>query len=72
MEEVKLGKYRHFKGKEYEVLCIAKDEATLEDRVVYKALYGDRTIWSRTKKSFLENIKREDYEGPRFIYLGEK
>ena len=45
--EVKTGRYRHFKGNEYELLYIAKDSETLEDMVVYKALYGEGGIWVR-------------------------
>ena len=44
--ELKKGKYRHFKGKEYELLEIATHSETLEQMVVYRALYGDRGIWS--------------------------
>ena len=44
---VKLGKYRHFKGNEYEVLHIAKHSETLENMVVYRALYGDGEVWVR-------------------------
>ena len=41
------GKYRHFKGGEYEVLCIAKNSETQEDMVVYRALYGAGEVWVR-------------------------
>ena len=47
MTEIKKGKYRHFKGGEYEVLGVAKHSETLEEMVVYKALYGDGGIWVR-------------------------
>ena len=47
MEEVKAGRYRHFKGNEYEVLFIAKHSETLEPMVVYRALYGDGGLWVR-------------------------
>jgi hypothetical protein len=46
------GKYKHFKGKEYEVLGIAKHSETLEEFVVYKALYGEGCIWIRPKNMF--------------------
>ncbi len=44
---IEKGRYRHFKGKEYELLYIAKDSETLESMVVYKALYGENDIWVR-------------------------
>ena len=53
--EIKIGKkYRHFKGNEYLVLYTAKHSETLEDMVVYQALYGDRGIWVRPLDMFLE------------------
>jgi len=47
-------KYRHFKGNEYLVLYVAKHSETLEDMVVYQALYGERGIWVRPLSMFLE------------------
>ena len=47
MENVKLGKYRHFKGMEYEVIAIANHSETLEKMVVYRALYGENEFWVR-------------------------
>ncbi len=56
MKGIKLGKYKHFKGKEYEVLGIAKHSENLEEFVVYKALYGKRELWIRPAKIFLEKV----------------
>lgn len=56
---IKLGKYRHFKGNEYEVIAIAKHSETLEEMVVYKALYGDGDIWVRPAKMWDETIERD-------------
>ena len=67
--DIKLGKYRHFKGKEYEAIGIAKHSETLEPMVVYKALYGDGGIWVRPAHMWNETVDREDYQGPRFIYM---
>lgn len=53
--EIKIGKkYKHFKGKEYLVLYVAKHSETLEDMVVYQALYGEKGIWVRPLNMFLD------------------
>ena len=52
-------KYRHFKGNEYLVLYLAKHSETLEDLVVYQALYGERGIWVRPLTMFLEQVEVE-------------
>ena len=69
--EVKTGRYRHFKGNEYELLYIAKDSETLEDMVVYKALYGVGGIWVRPLKMWNETVVRDGKEYKRFTYIGE-
>ncbi len=71
MEEIKLGKYRHFKGNEYEVIGIAKDSETLEDTVVYRALYGEGGLWVRNAKMFSEIISRDGKTFRRFTYIGD-
>ncbi len=64
---IKVGKkYRHFKGNEYLVLHLAKHSETLEDMVVYQALYGERGIWVRPLEMFLERIEREGKTFYRF------
>ena len=52
------GRYRHFKGNEYEVLAIARHSETEEPMVVYKALYGDNSIWVRPVEMWNETIER--------------
>lgn len=69
--ELKPGKYRHFKGNEYEVLGVAKHSETLEPMVVYRALYGDGGLWVRPATMWNEIIDRPDYHGPRFQYIEE-
>ena len=69
--EVKTGRYRHFKGNEYELLYIAKDSETLEDMVVYKALYGEGGIWVRPLKMWNETVIRDGKEYKRFTYIVE-
>lgn len=70
--ELKKGKYRHFKGKEYELLEIATHSETLEQMVVYRALYGDRGIWVRPASMWSENVEKDGYSGPRFQYIGDE
>ena len=72
MDEIKLGKYRHFKGNEYEVVGIAKNSETLEETVVYRALYGEGTVWVRPLTMFLETVIREGQRMPRFTYINEE
>ena len=71
MEDIKLGKYRHFKGNEYEVIGIAKHSETLAPMVVYKALYGEGGIWVRPLKMWNETVIRDGKEYKRFTYKGE-
>lgn len=68
---MKLGKYRHYKGKEYEILGIAKHSETLEEFVIYKALYGNGEFWIRPIKMFLEDVEVDGKKMPRFIYIGK-
>ena len=70
--EVKKGRYRHFKGMEYEVLGVARHSETLEEMVVYRALYGEGGLWVRPAAMFLETVEREGKIFPRFTYVEEK
>ena len=69
---LKLGKYKHYKGNLYEVIGIAHHSETLEDMVVYRALYNDFDLWVRPLSMFLENVEINGVIMPRFEYLGEK
>lgn len=60
------GKYRHFKGNEYEVLCIARHSETTEPMVVYRALYGEGDVWVRPLPMFLDTVTRDGETKPRF------
>ena len=71
MEEIKLGKYRHFKGNEYEVIAIARHSETTEDMVVYKALYGEGGLWVRPASMWNETVERDGKVFKRFEYIGE-
>jgi cyclomaltodextrinase len=67
---LKLGKYQHFKGNEYEVVGLAKHSETLEDLVVYRALYGENNLWVRPLSMFIEEVDIADKKIPRFKYIG--
>ncbi len=71
MNEVKPGRYKHYKGNEYEVIGIAKHSETLEEMVVYKALYGEHSLWVRPKAMFSEMVEVDGKKVPRFQYLGD-
>lgn len=66
---IKLGKYRHFKGNEYMVLGVAKHSETLELMVIYQALYGDMDIWVRPAAMWNEIVEKDGYRGPRFTLI---
>ena len=70
--EIKIGKYRHFKGKEYELIGIATHSETLEPMVVYRALYGEQGLWVRPASMWTEIVERDGYCGPRFQFIEEK
>lgn len=70
MDEIKIGKYRHFKGNEYEVIGIAQHSETLEPMVVYKALYGDGGLWVRPAEMWNETITRDGKTFKRFEFIG--
>ena len=69
--EIKIGKYRHFKGNEYEVIGIAKHSETLAPMVVYKALYGEGGIWVRPAEMWNETVERDGKTFKRFTYIGD-
>ena len=71
MSEIKIGKYRHFKGNEYEVVGIAKHSETLEEMVVYRALYGDGGMWVRPAEMWEETVERDGQIFKRFTYIEE-
>ena len=70
-ETIKPGRYRHFKGKEDEVLYIATHSETREKMVVYRALYGERGVWVRPASMWNEVIERDGKTYRRFTYIGE-
>ena len=70
---LKPGVYRHFKGMEYRVHRVVKHSETMEEFVLYEALYDNPKSqwWVRPLSMFLENVSRDDYSGPRFTYIKE-
>ena len=69
-EEIVRGRYRHFKGNEYEVIDFAKDSETTELMVIYRALYGERELWVRPYKMFQEIVERDGKKMRRFERIG--
>ena len=63
-----LGRYRHFKGGEYEVIGLARSSETLEALVLYKPLYGDLGVWARPYAMFMEQVIVEGLPQPRFAF----
>lgn len=69
---IKLGKYRHFKGGEYEVVGLATHSETGEEMVVYRALYGENKLWVRPARMWQETVERDGTAKQRFTYIGDK
>ena len=67
MPTIKPGRYRHFKGNEFEVIGTARHSETLEELVVYRALYDNGGLWVRPAAMWSEIVDRDGYRGPRFI-----
>lgn len=63
------GRYRHYKGGEYEVLFIAKNSETLEDTVIYRALYGEGTVWARPAYMWNETVNVNGETVKRFTKI---
>ena len=68
--EIKKGRYLHYKGNEYEVIDIAKHSETLEEMVIYRSLYGEKELWVRPAKMFLENADVNGKAVARFKFIG--
>ena len=71
MSEVKLGKYRHFKGNEYEVIAIALHSESLEEMVVYRDLNNEGKVWVRPASMWNETVVRDGESFKRFLFLGK-
>ena len=71
MQEIKLGKYRHFKGKEYEVIGVALHSESMEEMVVYRALYDKGSLWVRPAHMWNETVTKDGVDYPRFAYIDD-
>ncbi|MEG1849511.1 MAG: DUF1653 domain-containing protein [Oscillospiraceae bacterium] len=71
-EEIRPGRYRHFKGNEYEVLFTARHSETREEMVVYRALYGEGGLWVRPAAMWNEWVTRDGKTVCRFTRLEEE
>jgi hypothetical protein len=69
--QIRPGRYRHYKGNEYEVLETARHSETEELMVVYRKLYGDHSLWVRPLAMFLEDVEVDGRPVPRFEWLGD-
>lgn len=70
-DEIKIGRYRHFKVNEYQVLYIAKHSETLDKMIVYQALYGEKGIWVRPTSMWNEAVEWNGSIVRRFTYIGD-
>ena len=71
MDTIRPGRYRHFKGNEYEVIGTARHSETLEEMVVYRALYGEFGLWVRPAAMWNEIVERNGKTFRRFTYIGQ-
>jgi len=67
--EIQIGRYRHYKGKEYQVIGMARNSETLEEMVVYKQLYGDFGLWVRPATMWNETVIVDGEEYKRFEFI---
>jgi len=77
MESLRIGKYKHYKGYLYELICVGRNKDTLEEYVVYKGLYdskefGKNPIWIRAVKDFMGTVVVDGKEVPRFEFIGDE
>ena len=69
---IRTGRYRHYKGNEYEVIGIARHSETEEEMVVYRKLYGDGSLWVRPLAMFTEDVPVDGRVVPRFAWVGDQ
>ncbi len=64
------GRYRHYKGRDYEVIGVARHSETLEALVVYRPLYNDSGLWVRPHAMFFGDVEIDGRRQPRFAFVG--
>jgi len=69
---IRPGRYRHYKGNDYELVGIARHSETEEEMVVYRKLYGDSSLWVRPLEIFIEDVVVDGRTVPRFMWIGEE
>lgn len=69
VSDIPTGKYRHYKGNLYEVICVARHSETLEDMVVYRALYGEHELWTRPAAMWTEEVMSPNGPVGRFTLV---
>lgn len=67
--KIRLGIYKHYKGNMYEVIGMAKHSETLEELVIYRAMYGENELWARPIKEFFEEVEVDGRKVPRFEFV---
>ncbi len=65
------GRYRHYKGRDYDVVGVARHSETFEPLVVYRPLYGERALWVRPYAMFVETVEVDGRAVPRFAPVTE-
>jgi hypothetical protein len=70
LPDTRPGRYRHYKGMEYEVVGAARHSETLEPLVLYRALYGEGGLWVRPHAMFFESVSVDGRLQPRFAFIG--
>ena len=68
---LKPGRYRHYKGRDYQVIDVARHSETEELMVVYRTLYGDHDLWVRPLDMFTEEVEVDGKTRPRFTFISE-
>ncbi|MBT4692231.1 MAG: DUF1653 domain-containing protein [Planctomycetaceae bacterium] len=70
-DEIQLGRYRHYKNKQYTVLGLVYHSETQEQLVLYRPEYGERLLWVRPREMFFEDVIVDGKRLPRFDFIGE-